>query len=75
MMLAHVLLTAALAATPPDSLLSPDSLLVELRKGGYTMVWRHGVTDHSVQEPMNYQNTPRFQQRNLTDRGIADETR
>jgi len=72
MMLAHVLLTAALAATPPDSLLSPDSLLVELRKGGYTMVWRHGVTDHSVQEPMNYQNTPRFQQRNLTDRGIAD---
>jgi len=72
MMLAHALFTLALAATPPDSLLSADSLLVELRKGGYTIVWRHTATDRTVQEPMDYQNTPRFQQRNLTDRGIAD---
>jgi phosphohistidine phosphatase SixA len=43
-----------------------------MRKGGYTMLWRHGATDRSVQEPMDYRNTPRFQQRNLTDRGIAD---
>jgi phosphohistidine phosphatase SixA len=72
MMLAHVLFTFLTAASPPDSLLTADSLLVELRKGGYTIVWRHGATDRSVQEPMDYQNTPRFQQRNLTDRGVAD---
>ena len=71
MMLAHALLAVAVYATPPDSLLTPDSLLVELRKGGYTMLWRHTATDRSVQEPMDY-NTPRFKQRNLTDRGIAD---
>ena len=72
MMLAHALFAAAIAATPPDSLLSADSLLVEMRKGGYTMLWRHTATDRSVREPMDYANTPRFQQRNLTDRGIAD---
>ena len=72
MLLTHALLTFLAAASPPDSLLSADSLLVELRKGGYTIVWRHTATDRSVQEPMDYQNTPRFQQRNLTDRGIAD---
>jgi phosphohistidine phosphatase SixA len=60
------------ASPPPDSLLSADSLLMAMRKGGYTMIWRHGATDRSVQEPMNYQNTPRFQQRNLTDKGISD---
>jgi phosphohistidine phosphatase SixA len=72
MMLAHALLAVAISAAPPDSLLSADSLLVELRKGGYTILWRHAATDRSVQEPMDYQNTPRFKQRNLTDRGIAD---
>jgi len=72
MMLAHAILALAVAASPPDSLLSADSLLVELRKGGYTILWRHTVTDHSVREPQNYETTPRFQQRNLTDRGIAD---
>ena len=69
----HALLALAVAASaPPDSLLSADSLLVEMRKGGYTMIWRHTATDRSVREPMDYRNTPRFQQRNLTDRGIAD---
>jgi phosphohistidine phosphatase SixA len=63
---------AIAAASSPDSLLSADSLLVELRKGGYTMLWRHTATDHSVREPRDYESTPRFQQRNLTDRGIAD---
>ena len=72
MMLVHALFAAAMAATPPDSLLSADSLLVEMRKGGYTMLWRHTATDRSVREPMDYANTPRFQQRNLTDRGVAD---
>jgi phosphohistidine phosphatase SixA len=62
----------AFASPPPDSLLPADSLLLAMRKGGYTMIWRHGATDRSVQEPMGYQNTPRFQQRNLTDRGISD---
>jgi phosphohistidine phosphatase SixA len=72
MMLVHALFATAIAATPPDSLLSADSLLVEMRKGGYTMLWRHTATDRSVREPMDYANTPRFQQRNLTDRGVAD---
>lgn len=72
MMLAYALFSVLVATSPPDSLLSADSLLVELRKGGYTIVWRHTATDRTVQEPMDYQNTPRFQQRNLTDRGIAD---
>ena len=72
MMLAHALVAFLAVANPPDSLLSADSLLVALRAGGYTIVWRHGVTDRSVQEPMAYETTPRFQQRNLTDRGIAD---
>jgi len=68
----HALLALAVAATAPDSLLSADSLLAEMRKGGYTMIWRHTATDRTVREPMDYKNTPRFQQRNLTDRGIAD---
>lgn len=72
MMLANAVLTALAVAIPPDSLLSADSLLIEMRKGGYTMIWRHTATDRSVQEPMGYQNLPRFQQRNLNDRGIAD---
>src|SRR5688572_20013965 len=72
MMFAPALLSLVVAATPPDSLLSADSLIVELRKGGYTMVWRHTATDRSVQEPMAYQNLARFQQRNLSDRGVAD---
>ena len=71
-MLAHALLSVLLAAGPSDSLLTPDSLLVELRKGGYTIMWRHTATDRSVQEPMGYTNLPRFQQRNLTDQGVAD---
>jgi phosphohistidine phosphatase SixA len=73
MILVHAMLAAlTIASPPPDSLLSADSLLLAMRKGGYTMIWRHGATDRSVQEPMGYQNVPRFQQRNLTDRGIAD---
>ena len=73
MIFVNVLFAAfTIASPPPDSLLPADSLLVAMRKGGYTMMWRHGATDRSVQEPMGYQNVPRFQQRNLTDRGIAD---
>jgi phosphohistidine phosphatase SixA len=72
MMFAQALFALFAVASPPDSLLPADSLLVELRKGGYTIVWRHTATDRTVQEPMDYQNTPRFRQRNLTDRGIAD---
>jgi phosphohistidine phosphatase SixA len=72
MMLVPALFALAVSVSPPDSLLSADSLLVELRKGGYTILWRHTATDHSVREPQSYENTPRFQQRNLTDRGIAD---
>jgi phosphohistidine phosphatase SixA len=73
MIFVHALFAAlTIASPPPDSLLSADSVLSAMRKGGYTMIWRHGATDRTVQEPLNYQNVPRFQQRNLTDRGIAD---
>jgi phosphohistidine phosphatase SixA len=72
MMLAHALLAVLATTSAPDSLLTADSVLVELRKGGYTILWRHTATDHRVQEPRNYETTPRFQQRNLTDRGVAD---
>src|SRR5688572_9305860 len=72
MMFTPALFALLAAASPPDSLLPADSLLVELRKGGYTIMWRHTATDRTVREPMDYKSTPRFQQRNLTDRGIAD---
>jgi phosphohistidine phosphatase SixA len=73
MIFVHAMFAAlTIASPPPDSLLPADSLLLAMRKGGYTMIWRHGVTDRSVQEPMAYQNLARFQQRNLTDKGISD---
>lgn len=72
MTLGTILVALGLAASPPmpDSLVSADSALTLLKKGGYTMMWRHGQTDYSTADQPG-ENTERFQQRNLNDAGVA----
>lgn len=72
MTLGTLLVAFGLAAAPPpaDSLLSADSAMVLLRNGGFTIMWRHAQTDRSVSD-LPGENTERFQQRNLTDVGVA----
>ena len=65
-----VVLGLATAPPMPDSLVSADSALTLLKKGGYTVMWRHAQTDYSVSD-MPGENTERFQQRNLSDAGVA----
>ena len=72
-MLAHVALALTVAFAPPNDLLSPDSMMVELRKGGYTILWRHAATDYSTRDAPGWPNTDRSQQRNLTAQGALDE--
>jgi len=72
MILAPAVLALALAVTGPDSLLSPEAMLVELRKGGYTILWRHTATDQSNRDAPGYPTTERYQQRNLSDQGVTD---
>jgi hypothetical protein len=45
--LANVLLalTIGSGAAKPDAMLSGDSLMAELKKGGYTILWRHTATN------------------------------
>jgi len=74
MMLASILVVLGMglgpATAPHDSLVSADSAISLLRHGGYTMMWRHGQTDRSVSDVPG-QNTERYQQRNLSDAGVA----
>jgi phosphohistidine phosphatase SixA len=72
MTLGTLLISLALATAPPmpDSLVSADSAMVLLRRGGYTVMLRHAQTDRSVSD-IPGQNTERYQQRNLTDAGVA----
>jgi phosphohistidine phosphatase SixA len=72
MTLGTLLVAIGLAASPPvpDSLVSADSALALMKKGGYTMMWRHGQTDYSVADQPG-ENTERYQQRNLSDVGVA----
>ncbi|MEO8448424.1 MAG: histidine phosphatase family protein [Gemmatimonadota bacterium] len=72
MILAPAVLALALAVIGSDSLLSADAMLVELRKGGYTILWRHTATDQSNRDAPGYPNTERYQQRNLSDQGVTD---
>ncbi|HET9425474.1 MAG TPA: histidine phosphatase family protein [Gemmatimonadaceae bacterium] len=58
------------ASPPSDSLVSADSAIALLRKGGFTVMWRHAQTDRSVSD-IPGETTERFQQRNLNDIGIA----
>ena len=60
----------AAAPTQPDSLVSADSAMSLLRRGGFTIMWRHAQTDRSVAD-IPGENTERFQQRNLNDIGVA----
>jgi len=70
-MLAHVTLVLTTAFAPPNNLLSPDSMMVELRKGGYTILWRHAATDYTTKDAPGFPDD-RTQQRNLTEQGALD---
>jgi phosphohistidine phosphatase SixA len=70
-MLTHVALAMTVALTPPNDWLSPDSMMVELRKGGYTILWRHVATDYSTRDAPGFPDD-RAQQRNLTEQGALD---
>ena len=70
-MLAPVALALTLAFAPPNDRLSPDSMMVELRKGGYTILWRHAATDYSTRDAPGFPDD-RTQQRNLTEQGALD---
>ena len=80
MMLVHAALAAFIALTPPvtppapplNGFLSADSMMVELRKGGYTILWRHAATDYTTHDAPGSPNTERSQQRNLTAQGALD---
>jgi phosphohistidine phosphatase SixA len=49
-----------------------ESLMAELRRGGYTVILRHARTDRSFQEVREYVPKERSAQRNLNDDGIRD---
>ncbi len=72
MTLGTLLLTFGLATSPamPDSLVSADSAMALLKKGGYTVMWRHTQTDRSIADVPG-ENTERYQQRNLNDAGVS----
>jgi phosphohistidine phosphatase SixA len=72
MTLGTLLVSIGLAIAPPapDSLVSADSAMALLRKGGFTIMLRHAQTDRSVSDYPG-ENTERYQQRNLTDVGVA----
>ena len=70
MMFQHAVFAISIALTPPNGLMSPDSMMVELRKGGYTILWRHAATDYTTRDVPGA--TERSQQRNLTAQGALD---
>ena len=71
MILGNAALAVWLTLTPPpNGRLSADSMMVELRKGGYTILWRHTATDYSTRDVPGA--TERSQQRNLTAQGALD---
>jgi phosphohistidine phosphatase SixA len=74
MMLVNALLSVFIALTPPppNGLMSADSMMVALRKGGYTILWRHAATDYLQRDVPNAPPTDRSQQRNLTAQGALD---
>lgn len=85
-MLLHTLLTLSLLTAQqastlsrPESrvpspqsqgLISADSAFNLMKRGGYTMIWRHAETDWTTQDAPG--SPDRALQRNLTERGIAD---
>ncbi|HYC53061.1 MAG TPA: histidine phosphatase family protein [Gemmatimonadaceae bacterium] len=69
-MLLHALLALSLHAPQTDSLISADSAFTLMRRGGYTMIWRHAETDWLTQDAPGAPD--RALQRNLTARGVTD---
>jgi len=68
-----ILLALGAAASASDTtLLTVDSLMVELKKGGYVVLLRHARTDYSTMDNPKAAPTDRTAQRNLSDDGIAD---
>jgi len=67
---AVALVLAAQHTHPSDSLVSADSALKLMKRGGYTMIWRHAESDWSKQDVLG--SPDRAQQRNLTTRGETD---
>ncbi len=73
MAILHVLLAfAASLLTTTAEELRRESLMTELRRGGYTVILRHARTDRSFQEVREYVPKERSAQRNLSDDGIRD---
>ena len=50
MIAGHAALAVFIALAPPGDRLTPDSMMVELRKGGYTIIWRHAATDYTMRD-------------------------
>jgi phosphohistidine phosphatase SixA len=69
-MLLHTLLALNLLAPQSDSLISADSAFKLMKRGGYTMIWRHAETDWTTQDAPG--SPDRALQRNLTARGETD---
>jgi phosphohistidine phosphatase SixA len=69
-MLLQTLLALSLASAPNDSLITADSAFKLMRRGGYTMIWRHAETDWLTQDAPG--SPDRALQRNLTERGVTD---
>ena len=77
MILANIIVALGLVVsrpTPAPPQLPADSIMAELKKGGYTLLWRHTDTDKSgvAGDDRAYAKAERFQQRNLSDKGVAD---
>lgn len=64
---------SAPAAPAPE--LRREELMEALRSGGYTILLRHGASDHSFQEDRTTVPVERSQQRNLVDLGVAQGRR
>jgi phosphohistidine phosphatase SixA len=69
-MLLSTLLVTSLLGASQDSLIPADSAFKLMRRGGFTMIWRHAETDWLTQDAPG--SSDRALQRNLTDRGVRD---
>src|SRR5436190_22006298 len=68
-----MLLAFGAATTASDTtVLTVDSLMVELKKGGYVVLLRHARTDYSTMDNPKAAPTDRTAQRNLSNEGIDD---
>ena len=66
----HALMVLSPQTPQANSLIPADSAFTLMRRGGYTMIWRHAETDWLSQDAPGA--ADRALQRNLTARGVAD---